>query len=59
MKKASKKKYYLDGEEYTIEELREGYETITGIAYDDLTCYDKPLTDEEIYNYLKETLEEE
>lgn len=59
MKKVSKKKYNLDGKEYTIEELREGYETITGIAYDDLTCYDKPLTDEEIYNYLKEALEEE
>ena len=59
MEKVSKKKYNLNGEEYTIEELRKGYEIITGIAYDDLTCYDKPLTDEEIYNYLKEALEEE
>lgn len=59
MENTNKKKYNLNGEEYTIEELRKGYEIITGIAYDDLTCYDKPLTDEEIYNYLKETLEEE
>lgn len=52
------KKYNIYGELYTIEELREGYETITGIAYDDLTCYDKPLTDEEIYNYLLDAMKE-
>lgn len=45
------KKHVIDGKEYTIEELREGYETITGITYDD-EIYGKPLTDEEIYQYL-------
>lgn len=51
------KKYIIDGKEYTIEELREGYETITGISYDD-EIYEKPLTDEEIYQYLLDTLKD-
>lgn len=50
-----KKRYNLFGTLYTIEELRAGYEIITGIPYND-TTYDKPLTDEEIYNYLLEAL---
>ncbi len=54
----AEKKYNVYGEMYTVEELREGYETITGIAYDDLTCYDKPLTDEEIYAYMLDALRE-
>ena len=52
------KKYNVYGEYYTIEQLREGYETITGIVYNDLKCYEKPLTDEEIYHYLLEALAE-
>lgn len=54
----TEKKYNVYGKMYTIEELREGYETITGIAYDDLTCYEKPLSDEEVYEYMLETLRE-
>ena len=52
------KTYNLYGKIYTLEELRKGYKIITGIAYDDLSCYDRPLTDNEIYFYLLEALAE-
>lgn len=42
----------------TAKELREAYETITGLSFDD-DIYDRPLTDEEIYEYLLETLKED
>lgn len=51
------KKYIIEGKEYTTEELREAYATLTGIDYDD-EIYDRPLTDEEIYQYLIEYLSE-
>ena len=53
-----KRKYIIEGQEYTTEDLRKAYRTLTGIDFDD-EIYDKPLTDEEIYQYLVEYLPEE
>lgn len=49
--------YNIYGELYNINQLREGYKIITGISYDD-EIYDRPLTDEEIYEYLLDALKE-
>ena len=49
--------YNIYGKQYDTNGLREGYETITGIAYDN-EIYTKPLTDEEIYQYLLDALKE-
>lgn len=46
-------KYILDGKEYTADELRTGYRTITGLDND------TELTDNEIYSYLLEEFERE
>jgi hypothetical protein len=48
---------YINGENYTIDQLREGYEIITGIAPND-EIYGQPLTDEQIIEYMTEALKE-
>ena len=45
--------YNLGGDNYTIEQLRQGYREITGLDND------KEMSDEEIYNYMVEVFEKE